>query len=57
LGDFCVKIKPGDKIDVVFEMIANDWNGTRELQVFEMIANDWNGTRELQLKIIDLKKS
>jgi len=41
LGDFCAKIKQGDKLDVVFELITNDWNGTRELQ----------------LKVIDLKKS
>ncbi len=39
LGEFCGKIKQGDKIDVVFELITNDWNGARELQ----------------LKIIDLK--
>ncbi|MDP2934485.1 MAG: single-stranded-DNA-specific exonuclease RecJ [bacterium] len=41
LAGFCDKIKLGEKVDIVFEMIANEWNGTRELQ----------------LKIIDLKKS
>ena len=39
-SDFCDKIKQGDKIDVVFELITDEWNGTRELQ----------------LKIVDLKK-
>jgi len=41
LADFCDKISIGDKIDIVCELIANEWNGTKELQ----------------LKIIDLKKS
>ena len=41
LGYFCGKIKQGDRIDIVFELIADDWNGARKLQ----------------LKIIDLKKS
>lgn len=41
LADFCDKIKIGDKVDIVFELIANEWNGIKELQ----------------LKIIDLKKS
>lgn len=41
LANFCDKIRIGDRIDVVFEMIANEWNETRELQ----------------LKIIDLRKS
>jgi hypothetical protein len=40
LGDFCDKIKQGDKVDVVSELITDDWNGARKLQ----------------LKIIDLKK-
>jgi len=40
LAEFCDKIRIGDRIDVVFELIANEWNGTKELQ----------------LKIIDLKK-
>jgi single-stranded-DNA-specific exonuclease len=40
-GDWCQKIKVGDKIDVVFEVDVNEWNGNRELQ----------------LKIVDLKLS
>ena len=40
LGDFCDRIKQGDKVNVVFELITDEWNGARELQ----------------LKIIDLKK-
>ena len=40
LGDFCDIIKQGDKVDTVFELITDDWNGARELQ----------------LKIIDIKK-
>jgi single-stranded-DNA-specific exonuclease len=40
-ADWCQKLKIGDKIDVVFEIEANEWNGNRELQ----------------LKIIDLKIS
>ena len=40
LGDFCDKIKQDDKVDVVFELIIDEWNGARELQ----------------LRIIDLKK-
>ncbi len=33
-------LKTGDKIDIIFELIADEWNGTRNLQ----------------LKIIDIKK-
>ena len=40
LADFCANIKVGDKVDIVFELIANEWNGTKELQ----------------LKIMDLRK-
>ncbi|NUM25297.1 MAG: single-stranded-DNA-specific exonuclease RecJ [Candidatus Buchananbacteria bacterium] len=38
-GEWRDKLKPGDKIDMVFEVDVNEWNGNRELQ----------------LKIIDLK--
>ena len=38
-GDWCAKLKNGDKIDMLFEVDINEWNGNRELQ----------------LKIIDLK--
>jgi len=38
-GDWCAKLKRGDKIDMVFEVDVNEWNGNRELQ----------------LKIVDLK--
>ena len=41
LGEWCQKLKVGDKIDVVFEVDVNEWNGNRELQ----------------MKIIDLKLS
>lgn len=40
-GEWCQKLKAGDKIDVVFEVDVNEWNGNRELQ----------------MKIIDLKLS
>lgn len=37
----CDKMELGDSIDVVFEILANEWNGTKELQ----------------LKITDMKKA
>lgn len=40
-GDWCAKLKVGDKIDIVFELGVNEWNGNRELQ----------------LKIVDLRLS
>ena len=40
-GDWCAKLNIGDKIDLVFDLDVNEWNGNRELQ----------------LKIIDLKLS
>ena len=40
-GEWCAKLKVGDKIDVVFEISENVWNGNREIQ----------------LKVIDLKLS
>lgn len=40
-GDWCARLKIGDKIDVVFELDVNEWNGNRELQ----------------LKIVDLRVS
>ncbi|MBI5023198.1 MAG: single-stranded-DNA-specific exonuclease RecJ [Candidatus Magasanikbacteria bacterium] len=39
--NWCEALKIGDKIDVVFEISVNQWNGNRELQ----------------LKIVDLKKT
>ncbi len=39
-GDWCDTLKLGEKIDVVYELSVNEWNGNRELQ----------------LKIIDLKQ-
>ncbi|MBI4993068.1 MAG: single-stranded-DNA-specific exonuclease RecJ [Candidatus Magasanikbacteria bacterium] len=39
--NWCKKLKPGDKIDLVFEIGINEWNGNRELQ----------------LTIVDLKQS
>jgi len=40
LANDCANIKTGDKVDIVFEMISNEWNDTKELQ----------------LRIVDLKK-
>lgn len=40
IGDWYDKLKKGDKIDIVFDVDINQWNGNRELQI----------------KIIDLKK-
>jgi len=40
LADFYDKIRIGDRVDIVFELISNEWDGMKELQ----------------LKIIDLKK-
>lgn len=31
-ADWCTKLKNGDKINVVFELGVNEWNGQRELQ-------------------------
>ncbi len=41
LVDSCDKIELGDRVDIVFEMLSNEWNGNKELQ----------------LKIVDLKKT
>ena len=38
--NWCNILKPGDKIDMLFELGINEWNGNRELQ----------------LTIVDLKK-
>ncbi len=40
-GSWCEKIKIGDKIDVVYDVDVNEWNGNREVQ----------------LKVVDLKVS
>lgn len=40
-GDWCARLKIGDRIDIAFELGVNEWNGNRELQ----------------LKIMDLKLS
>lgn len=39
--NFCEVLKPGDLIDMIFEVAVNEWNGNRELQ----------------LTVVDLKKS
>jgi hypothetical protein len=39
LGKWAKELKKGDLVDVVFEFIADDWNGYRDLQ----------------MKIVDLK--
>jgi single-stranded-DNA-specific exonuclease len=31
--NWCKILKPGDKIDIVFEIDVNEWNGNRELQL------------------------
>lgn len=41
LGEWCNTLKRGDKVDMVFEVDVNEWNGNRELQ----------------MKIVDLKMS
>jgi len=41
LGDWMYKLIPGDKIDIVYELL-ND---------------EWNGSRRLQLKVVDLRIS
>ncbi|MBU4332752.1 single-stranded-DNA-specific exonuclease RecJ [Patescibacteria group bacterium] len=32
-GDWCGRLKVGDKVDMVFEVDVNEWNGNRELQM------------------------
>lgn len=32
-GEWCAKINVGDRIDIVFELGVNEWNGNRELQL------------------------
>jgi single-stranded-DNA-specific exonuclease len=32
-GSWCDKLKRGDKIDLIFEVDVNEWNGNRELQL------------------------
>lgn len=32
-GDWCAKLKSGDKIDIVFELGVNEWNGNKEMQL------------------------
>ena len=31
--NWCKKLKTGDKLDMVFEMDINEWNGNREIQM------------------------
>lgn len=31
-GDWCQRLKVGDRVDIVFEVDVNQWNGSRELQ-------------------------
>jgi single-stranded-DNA-specific exonuclease len=40
-GEWAAELSAGDKIDAVFEVTVNEWNGNRELQ----------------LKIVDLTKT
>lgn len=39
-GEWCARLSPGDRIDAVFTLGVNEWNGNRELE----------------MKIVDLKK-
>ncbi|MFA6322892.1 MAG: single-stranded-DNA-specific exonuclease RecJ [Candidatus Buchananbacteria bacterium] len=32
-GEWCARIKKGDKVDMVFEVDVNEWNGNQELQL------------------------
>jgi single-stranded-DNA-specific exonuclease len=32
-GEWCAKLKSGDKIDIVFELGVNEWNGNKEMQL------------------------
>lgn len=32
-GDWCAKLKAGDKVDLVFEVDINEWNGNKEIQL------------------------
>ncbi|MFA5124287.1 MAG: single-stranded-DNA-specific exonuclease RecJ [Patescibacteria group bacterium] len=32
-GEWCARLKAGDKIDIVFELGVNEWNGNKELQL------------------------
>ncbi|MEI6288456.1 MAG: single-stranded-DNA-specific exonuclease RecJ [bacterium] len=32
-GEWCAKLNIGDKIDIVFELGINEWNGNREIQL------------------------